>query len=96
MSGSTEMEDSILTNAVARRVPKILTAEEMEKLASDEPISAFKQRKLEQEARKNWDLFYKRNETKFFKDRHWTKADLQQLCADIDFQVWNVNVLSSG
>uniref|UniRef100_A0A914UVN1 tRNA N(3)-methylcytidine methyltransferase n=1 Tax=Plectus sambesii TaxID=2011161 RepID=A0A914UVN1_9BILA len=68
------------------RAPRTLTAEEISKIASDEPVSAFKQNKLEAEARKNWDLFYKRNETNFFKDRHWTKADLQQLCPDIDFQ----------
>ena len=27
---------------------------------------------LEKDAKKYWDLFYKRNETRFFKDRHWT------------------------
>ena len=36
-------------------------------------ITEFKANKLELEAQKNWDLFYKRNETNFFKDRHWTK-----------------------
>ena len=35
--------------------------------------------KLETDARKNWDLFYKRNETKFFKDRHWTTREFQEL-----------------
>jgi hypothetical protein len=32
-------------------------------------ISEFKQNQLEKDARKNWDLFYKRNETRFFKNR---------------------------
>jgi len=27
--------------------------------------------KYEKDARKNWDLFYKRNSTHFYKDRHW-------------------------
>lgn len=32
-------------------------------------VSEFTANKLETQAAKNWDLFYKRNETRFFKDR---------------------------
>lgn len=32
-------------------------------------VSEFKANKLEAQAAKNWDSFYKRNETRFFKDR---------------------------
>lgn len=28
-------------------------------------------KKLERDAKRNWDVFYKKNETRFFKDRHW-------------------------
>ncbi|XP_051922461.1 tRNA N(3)-methylcytidine methyltransferase METTL6 isoform X3 [Hippocampus zosterae] len=42
-------------------------------------VSAFKQMKLEREAQKNWDLFYKRNATNFFKDRHWTSREFDEL-----------------
>ncbi|XP_053744346.1 tRNA N(3)-methylcytidine methyltransferase METTL6 [Synchiropus splendidus] len=42
-------------------------------------VSAFKQMKLEKDAQKNWDLFYKRNSTNFFKDRHWTTREFQEL-----------------
>lgn len=28
-------------------------------------------KKVEKDARRNWDVFYKKNETRFFKDRHW-------------------------
>ncbi|KAG5462761.1 MAG: methyltransferase like 6 [Olpidium bornovanus] len=28
------------------------------------------------------DLFYKRNETRFFRDRHWTDKEFQELCDD--------------
>ncbi|XP_057690130.1 tRNA N(3)-methylcytidine methyltransferase METTL6-like [Corythoichthys intestinalis] len=42
-------------------------------------VSAFKQIKLEKEAQKNWDLFYKRNTTNFFKDRHWTSREFEEL-----------------
>jgi len=42
-------------------------------------VSEFKQNKLETEAKKNWDLFYKRNTTKFFKDRHWTTREFEDL-----------------
>lgn len=36
-------------------------------------------RQLEKDARKNWDLFYKRNETRFFKDRRWTTREFKEL-----------------
>ena len=45
-------------------------------------VTEFKASKLEAEAQKNWDLFYKRNETNFFKDRHWTTREFQELIDD--------------
>lgn len=42
-------------------------------------VTAFQALKLEQEARKHWDLFYKRNENRFFKDRHWTTREFSEL-----------------
>lgn len=58
-----------------------LTVEEKDKLKKQDEtvISEFKRNKLELEARKNWDLFYKRNETRFFRDRHWTTREFEQL-----------------
>ncbi|KAI8139091.1 S-adenosyl-L-methionine-dependent methyltransferase [Fennellomyces sp. T-0311] len=35
--------------------------------------------KYKKEAAKNWDIFYKRNTTKFFKDRHWTDREFEEL-----------------
>jgi len=42
-------------------------------------VTEFKANKLEIDAQKNWDLFYKRNETNFFKDRHWTTREFQEI-----------------
>ncbi|XP_046975932.1 tRNA N(3)-methylcytidine methyltransferase METTL6 [Vanessa cardui] len=42
-------------------------------------IPEAKAAKLEREARRHWDIFYKRNETKFFRDRHWTTREFQEL-----------------
>ncbi|XP_050986453.1 tRNA N(3)-methylcytidine methyltransferase METTL6 [Labeo rohita] len=59
---------------------RTLTPEELEKLRNDRVlVSDFKQQKLELEAQKNWDLFYKRNTTNFFKDRHWTTREFDEL-----------------
>ncbi len=38
------------------------------------PLSAFWREKYEREARKSWDLFYRRNAGNFFKDRHCEKT----------------------
>ena len=42
-------------------------------------VTEFRAQKLEAEARKSWDLFYKRNQNRFFKDRHWTTREFQEL-----------------
>ena len=63
-----------------------LTAEELELLEKQNSriVPEFKANKLELEAQKNWDLFYKRNETNFFKDRHWTTREFEELLGDVD------------
>lgn len=75
-SGSGEDGDEKFAHPV-----RMLTEAEIAKLQKDvNCVSDFKQNKLEKEAQKNWDLFYKRNTTKFFKDRHWTKREFDELC----------------
>jgi len=65
------------------RCPRILTSDEKTKLEKDvNLISDFKREKLEKEALRNWDLFYKRNSTYFFKDRHWTTREFQELLCE--------------
>lgn len=61
---------------------RVLTPEELDRLGAERSlVSGFKQMKLEKEAQKNWDLFYKRNTTNFFKDRHWTTREFEELKA---------------
>lgn len=42
-------------------------------------VSDFQANKLETHAAKNWDMFYKRNETRFFKNRQVTNLVLSKL-----------------
>ncbi|XP_065081226.1 tRNA N(3)-methylcytidine methyltransferase METTL6 [Ochlerotatus camptorhynchus] len=71
-----------LGDVVTRRA-KVLTDEEKIRLEEQNKrmVTDFQARKLELEARKHWDLFYKRNETRFFKDRHWTTREFDELLA---------------
>lgn len=60
--------------------PRKLTESELERLSRDkELVTPFKQNKLELEAKKNWDLFYRRNKANFFKDRYWTFREFEEL-----------------
>ncbi|XP_023218175.1 methyltransferase-like protein 6 [Centruroides sculpturatus] len=72
-------------NLVIGHYAKTLNPDEIEKLNKDVTISKFHQNKLENEAKKNWDLFYKRNEGRFFKDRHWTKNEFEEFTKEFDF-----------
>uniref|UniRef100_T2M8X2 tRNA N(3)-methylcytidine methyltransferase n=1 Tax=Hydra vulgaris TaxID=6087 RepID=T2M8X2_HYDVU len=62
---------------------QILSEVELKKLACDRNlVSNYKQIQLEINAQKNWDLFYKRNSTKFFKDRHWTTREFDEITSE--------------
>ncbi|XP_061387091.1 tRNA N(3)-methylcytidine methyltransferase METTL6 [Musca vetustissima] len=71
--------DDVFTSA-----EKALTDDEKQKLEEQNKrlIPEFKARQLEAQAQKHWDLFYKRNETRFFKDRRWTTREFQELIHD--------------
>ncbi|XP_062925862.1 tRNA N(3)-methylcytidine methyltransferase METTL6 isoform X2 [Mobula hypostoma] len=76
---------------------RTLTPAEMEMLMKDQSlVSDFKQQKLEREAQKNWDLFYKRNSTNFFKDRHWTTREFEELNACRDLEHQKLTILEAG
>lgn len=60
---------------------KTLTEVDLAKLSAQNSrlLPAFQAGRLEIEAKKHWDLFYKRNENRFFKDRHWTTREFREL-----------------
>lgn len=60
---------------------KVLDSSDLEKLAAQNSrlLPSWQADKLEAEAKKHWDLFYKRNENRFFKDRHWTTREFKEL-----------------
>ncbi|XP_044756010.1 tRNA N(3)-methylcytidine methyltransferase METTL6 [Coccinella septempunctata] len=66
--------------------PKSLTDEEKLRLEQQNSrlVSDFKANDLEVNAKKYWDLFYKRNEERFFKDRHWTTREFEELLNEED------------
>jgi methyltransferase-like protein 6 len=66
---------------IASNTHRVLTEEEENRLKKQDEtvISEFKRLKLEAEAQKNWDLFYKRNDTRFFRDRRWTTREFELL-----------------
>ena len=84
-----EISDKDLGHAIRK-----LNVDEIKKLETEEVISNFKRDKLEREAQKNWDLFYKRNSTNFFKDRHWLTKEfpdlLQAVKEVISFMLWGL------
>ncbi|KAL7886999.1 hypothetical protein AOLI_G00047200 [Acnodon oligacanthus] len=76
---------------------RTLSEDEREKLRNDRVlVSDFKQQKFELEAQKNWDLFYKRNSTHFFKDRHWTTREFDELKACREFEAQKLVMLEAG
>ncbi|XP_058797078.1 tRNA N(3)-methylcytidine methyltransferase METTL6 isoform X2 [Phymastichus coffea] len=76
MNSESEESDSCVSH-----VAKQLTLEEIDKMKAQNSrlVSDFQAMQLEKNAKKHWDLFYKRNEVRFFKDRHWTTREFQEL-----------------
>ncbi|XP_066584230.1 tRNA N(3)-methylcytidine methyltransferase METTL6 [Prorops nasuta] len=72
-----ESSENIIIGHVAKR----LGSDEIEKMhmQNSRMVSEFRANQLEKDAKKHWDLFYKRNETKFYKDRHWTTREFEEL-----------------
>jgi len=66
--------------------PRTLTADEELKLQKQKEMTDFKKNKLEIEAQKNWNKFYKRNGSNFFKDRHWTRSEFSDIFNDVDLK----------
>lgn len=74
------MENEFETNLVITEDPEL--TEEMRLVLEKQNsrmVTEFKAEKLEKEAQRNWDIFYKRNTTKFFKDRMWTVREFKEL-----------------
>lgn len=73
-------------NSVSSTETRVLTSEERMKLQLQNKrlVSEHQAATLELNAKRYWDLFYKRNETKFFKDRHWTVREFEELSTDGD------------
>jgi len=72
--------DSSKWNQLESNKERTLTDNEKAKLEKDVTlVSPFKQNKLEVDSQRNWDLFYKRNTTNFFKDRHWITREFPEI-----------------
>ncbi|KAF9953933.1 Methyltransferase-like protein 6 [Mortierella alpina] len=80
--------------------PSIISPEKLDYarqiIEKDKAIKPFWVNKYKNEAAKNWDKFYKRNETRFYKDRHWIereftvyKADQELRCLEVGCGVGN-------
>lgn len=50
-------------------------------------VNDFWQQKYREDAAKNWNLFYRRNETRFFRDRHWIGREFPELMQAVPLRV---------
>ena len=75
------MESTKEDKYVGHVAKEYLTPEEIERMNAQDSrlVPEFKAMQLEKDAKKHWDLFYKRNEVRFFKDRHWTTREFEEL-----------------
>ena len=81
--------------ATGHRARALSKEEERALLRDCQCVSEFKKNKLENEAKRNWDIFYKRNSTHFFKDRHWIVREFPELMQAIT-EVYTLILLYSS
>ncbi|XP_055838560.1 tRNA N(3)-methylcytidine methyltransferase METTL6 [Episyrphus balteatus] len=78
-----QLPDNLIAETFTKH-EKCLTDEEKQQLITQNNrlVPEFKANQLELNAQRNWDLFYKRNETRFFKDRRWTTREFEELLSE--------------
>ncbi|KAJ1815370.1 hypothetical protein LPJ60_005737 [Coemansia sp. RSA 2675] len=64
--------------------------------ADNSLVPEFWQKKYKDEAGRNWDKFYHRNSTNFFKDRNWTDREFEELRPGHAFSEQNPVLLEIG
>lgn len=67
-----------------KNAAKTLTEADLKRL--DEQNSRLVPDIKHMDAKRHWDLFYKRNSTKFFKDRNWTTREFKELISSGNFE----------
>ncbi len=77
--------DQDIWNQSTSESTRALTDVDLAKLKSQDgrPVQKFRAQKFLGESRKHWDLFYKRNADRFFKDRHWTQREFDELSGGV-------------
>ena len=55
--------------------------------SDDVPMTDDQYSKIEREAKKNWDIFYKNNKTNFYKDRHYLREEFNELGDAVEAEV---------
>lgn len=85
------------TCRVKVETPLELSLEDQNKLKLQDSrlVSPFQAKNIEIYAQKYWDQFYKRNSTKFFKDRHWTTREFHELLGNEQLSR-NIKILELG
>uniref|UniRef100_A0A0G4H2D0 Methyltransferase-like protein n=1 Tax=Chromera velia CCMP2878 TaxID=1169474 RepID=A0A0G4H2D0_9ALVE len=72
MEGYSFVRDITISDEYVKQAREILDE-------NPEGVQEFWVEKYEKEAKRNWDLFYKRNRTNFFKDRNYLKHEFEEI-----------------
>jgi methyltransferase-like protein 6 len=80
--GSVDLEDWIISADPCEPEERESLQQAVDAV-SDSAVSQFWKDKYEREAKKNWDMFYRRNETNFFKDRHYLEREFKEIREEI-------------
>ena len=82
------MEDCLTAEEKAERLQEIRENQEIAKAnvgtSADRKKKEFLYEKVKEQAGKNWDVFYRRNGNKFFKDRHYLHVAFPELATSDD------------